>query len=227
MEPIDRLEHIQKERWELSCSLCRQRMGAKLQCASCYTAFHPLCARLSGLTLEVQEPAAPGGQLRLVAYCAKHCVPKPGSAGGCDQGQLFWMLASVVAGKGKMLWHLRKLLPQDALFDRCTAADVMCINHTYCRCMYACHGSLLPVSWALRPAYCCHCRCQPGSRRDAAQPWQGRCQRGGGGGGSSRAHQQPAATPATHTAVELPALAATALRPATAAGRGVCARSCL
>lgn len=84
MEPIDRLEHIQKERWELTCSLCRQRMGAKLQCASCYTAFHPLCARLSGLTLEVQEPAAPGGQLRLVAYCAKHCVPKPGSAGGCQ-----------------------------------------------------------------------------------------------------------------------------------------------
>ena len=48
MEPVDGIASIQKERWELTCSCCRQRMGAKIQCNSCYTAYHPLCARLAG-----------------------------------------------------------------------------------------------------------------------------------------------------------------------------------
>lgn len=34
--------------WDLLCTLCRQRMGAKIQCESCFTAYHPLCARLAG-----------------------------------------------------------------------------------------------------------------------------------------------------------------------------------
>ena len=33
MEPIIGIETIQKERWELSCCVCRQRMGAKIQVA--------------------------------------------------------------------------------------------------------------------------------------------------------------------------------------------------
>ena len=45
MEPISGIETVQKERWELSCCICRQRMGAKIQCNNCYTAFHPLCGR--------------------------------------------------------------------------------------------------------------------------------------------------------------------------------------
>jgi hypothetical protein len=36
MEPIDRIHCIQKERWELLCCICRQRMGAKIQCHDCY-----------------------------------------------------------------------------------------------------------------------------------------------------------------------------------------------
>ena len=36
MEPIDRVRQVQKERWELQCCLCRQRMGAKIQCNACY-----------------------------------------------------------------------------------------------------------------------------------------------------------------------------------------------
>jgi NuA3 HAT complex component NTO1 len=36
MEPIDRIQFIQKERWELLCCICRQRMGAKIQCNDCY-----------------------------------------------------------------------------------------------------------------------------------------------------------------------------------------------
>ena len=51
MEPIDQIKTIQRERWELLCTVCKQRMGAKIQCASpgCYLAYHPLCARAAGL----------------------------------------------------------------------------------------------------------------------------------------------------------------------------------
>jgi len=32
MEPIDNIKGIQRERWELLCTVCKQRMGAKIQC---------------------------------------------------------------------------------------------------------------------------------------------------------------------------------------------------
>jgi len=54
MEPIDQIKTIQRERWELLCTVCKQRVGAKIQCASpgCYLAYHPLCARAAGLFME-------------------------------------------------------------------------------------------------------------------------------------------------------------------------------
>ena len=83
MEPIDRLQQIQKERWELTCCVCRQRMGAKIQCLQCYQAYHPLCGRMAGLSMELQEPGEePGGCLKLVSYCPKHCKPQPENSGG-------------------------------------------------------------------------------------------------------------------------------------------------
>lgn len=47
-EPINGVQAIPKERWELLCTVCRQRMGAKIQCEDCFTAYHPLCARIAG-----------------------------------------------------------------------------------------------------------------------------------------------------------------------------------
>lgn len=49
-EPVEGIRSIPRDRWELSCCVCRQRMGAKIQCAfaSCFTAYHPLCARVAG-----------------------------------------------------------------------------------------------------------------------------------------------------------------------------------
>lgn len=48
MEPVEGVKSIQKERWDLQCCICRQRMGAKIQCMSCYAAYHPLCGRIAG-----------------------------------------------------------------------------------------------------------------------------------------------------------------------------------
>jgi hypothetical protein len=33
----------------------RQRVGAKIQCTSCYTAYHPLCARIAGMKMEIVD----------------------------------------------------------------------------------------------------------------------------------------------------------------------------
>ncbi|EIE18236.1 hypothetical protein COCSUDRAFT_10830, partial [Coccomyxa subellipsoidea C-169] len=53
MEPVSHIKSIQKERWDLLCVICKQRVGAKIQCTSCYTAYHPLCARIAGLHMEI------------------------------------------------------------------------------------------------------------------------------------------------------------------------------
>jgi hypothetical protein len=46
---------ISRLRYSLGCSLCDQCYGASVQCSAgnkCYTAFHPLCARLAGLPMQ-------------------------------------------------------------------------------------------------------------------------------------------------------------------------------
>ncbi|DBA76675.1 TPA: hypothetical protein ACH3X2_008711 [Trebouxia sp. C0005] len=83
MEPVTHIRSIQKERWELNCCICKQRVGAKIQCSSCYTAYHPLCARIAGLYMNMVD-ASDGqedGAVRLISYCPKHCTPHPELAG--------------------------------------------------------------------------------------------------------------------------------------------------
>jgi hypothetical protein len=82
MEPIHGLESIGKDRWNLNCSVCKQRVGAKVQCSKCYTAFHPLCGRVRGLTMDMLEnPDGHHLPLITVLHCHKHCTPKPGAFG--------------------------------------------------------------------------------------------------------------------------------------------------
>ena len=64
---------ISKARPALKCSVCAPRYGACVQCAgsrSCFTAFHPLCARGAGLhmaSIDDSGPAAPAGAENLDA----------------------------------------------------------------------------------------------------------------------------------------------------------------
>ncbi|KAK9830484.1 hypothetical protein WJX72_011976 [[Myrmecia] bisecta] len=82
MEPVMNIKGIQKERWELLCCICKQRVGAKVQCTSCYTAYHPLCARIAGLHMEILDgPEGHDGPVRLVSYCPKHCSARPELSG--------------------------------------------------------------------------------------------------------------------------------------------------
>ena len=76
MEPIDNIGNIQKERWTLLCTVCKQRMGAKIQCChpGCYLAYHPLCARAAGLYMDANEDGEDEeAPLQLLSYCHRHC----------------------------------------------------------------------------------------------------------------------------------------------------------
>ena len=84
MEPVHGVDQIAKARFSLRCTFCKQKYGSCIQCEDekCYTAFHPLCARAAGCTMEIKD-AAPDDQgeerVKLVAWCPKHGKAAPPS----------------------------------------------------------------------------------------------------------------------------------------------------
>jgi hypothetical protein len=81
MEPIDNIAAIQRERWELLCTICKQRCGTKVQCChpGCFLAYHPLCARGAGLFMDQGDEYGNADDdpeddtLHLISYCHRHC----------------------------------------------------------------------------------------------------------------------------------------------------------
>jgi NuA3 HAT complex component NTO1 len=77
MEPVNDVEKVPKSRWKLACYICRQKMGACIQCSNknCFTAFHVTCARRAGLYLKMKSghgaPATMDSNL-LKAFCDRH-----------------------------------------------------------------------------------------------------------------------------------------------------------
>lgn len=68
---------LQQSRWALICVLCRERVGACIQCSvkTCKTAYHVTCAFKHGLEMKAiieDENAEDGVKLR--SYCEKHSV---------------------------------------------------------------------------------------------------------------------------------------------------------
>lgn len=83
MEPVRGIRSIPRDRWELVCCFCKQRMGAKIQCNSCYTAYHPLCGRIAGLHMEMveegdgklssrKEKVTDEETIHAISYCTRH-----------------------------------------------------------------------------------------------------------------------------------------------------------
>lgn len=77
MEPVMDVEKVPKQRWKLNCYICRQKMGACIQCGNknCFVAFHVTCARRAKLFLKMKSthggPASMDASV-LKAYCDKH-----------------------------------------------------------------------------------------------------------------------------------------------------------
>ncbi|EGX97138.1 PHD finger domain-containing protein [Cordyceps militaris CM01] len=81
MEPVMDVEKVPKTRWKLNCYICRQKMGACIQCSNknCYMAFHATCARRSRLYLKMKTShgalAVLDSSMVLKAFCHNHCPP--------------------------------------------------------------------------------------------------------------------------------------------------------
>ncbi|KAI9372940.1 enhancer of polycomb-like-domain-containing protein [Aspergillus egyptiacus] len=80
MEPIYDIEKVPKSRWKLNCYICRQKMGASIQCSmrNCYQAFHVTCARRAQLYLKMKSGhanLAVTEEHTLKALCDKHVPP--------------------------------------------------------------------------------------------------------------------------------------------------------
>ncbi|KAK5990045.1 Mst2 complex subunit nto1 [Cladobotryum mycophilum] len=91
MEPVMDVEKVPKTRWKLTCYICRQRMGACIQCGnkSCYQAFHVTCARRARLFLKMKTSqgtlAVLDGSMVLKAFCDKHCPSDYAEENGVHQ----------------------------------------------------------------------------------------------------------------------------------------------
>ncbi|XP_018477200.2 histone H3-lysine(4) N-trimethyltransferase ATX1 isoform X2 [Raphanus sativus] len=84
MEPIDGVNKISKDRWKLMCTICAVSYGACIQCSndSCRVAYHPLCARASGLCVEHEsedklfllpkEDEEADQRIRMRSFCKRH-----------------------------------------------------------------------------------------------------------------------------------------------------------
>uniref|UniRef100_A0A0A9YFX3 PHD finger protein rhinoceros n=1 Tax=Lygus hesperus TaxID=30085 RepID=A0A0A9YFX3_LYGHE len=89
MEPITKISSIPQSRWALICVLCRERVGACIQCSvkTCKVAYHVTCAFKHGLEMKaiIEDENADDG-VKLRSYCEKHSVsPKKDHCGSMSE----------------------------------------------------------------------------------------------------------------------------------------------
>ncbi|KAH9519892.1 Protein Jade-1 [Bulinus truncatus] len=85
MEPITKISNIPPSRWALICSLCKERVGACIQCSvkQCKTAFHVTCGFAHNLDMKtIVDDSDDTDGIHLRAYCPKHT--KNRNASDCE-----------------------------------------------------------------------------------------------------------------------------------------------
>lgn len=87
MEPIEGLDLIPKSRWRLNCYICKQKVGACIQCynRNCFQAYHVTCAKRSNLFMKLTKgiTGAIRNKATLLSFCDKHTP-----AGYLSQGEI-------------------------------------------------------------------------------------------------------------------------------------------
>lgn len=80
MEPIEGVGAVPKTRWKLVCYICKQRVGACIQCTNrlCFQAYHVTCAKRAGLYMAMEKGVHGALALKatLTSYCHRHCPPE-------------------------------------------------------------------------------------------------------------------------------------------------------
>ncbi|XP_071086875.1 protein Jade-3-like [Haliotis cracherodii] len=75
MEPITKISNIPASRWALVCCVCKDRVGACIQCSvkTCKTAFHVTCAIFNGLEMKtILDESDEQDGVKLKAFCPRH-----------------------------------------------------------------------------------------------------------------------------------------------------------
>lgn len=76
LEPVSGLDNIDRNRWKLTCYICKKRVGACIQCSNkkCLQAYHATCGRKARLHMKLQNgiQGALLDQSTAVSYCEKH-----------------------------------------------------------------------------------------------------------------------------------------------------------
>lgn len=89
MEPIEGIDLIPKSRWKLTCYICKQKVGACIQCCnrSCFQAYHVTCAKRAGLYMNLTKgiQGAISNKATLRSFCDKHS-PLDWDQNECIQG---------------------------------------------------------------------------------------------------------------------------------------------
>lgn len=105
LEPIEGIDMIPRNRWKLMCYICKQKMGACIQCSNrnCFQAYHVTCAKRAGLymVMETGMQGALTSKATLKSYCDRH-------------GPLDWSREAVLHGitKTRMFYRDSRLLNQ-------------------------------------------------------------------------------------------------------------------
>lgn len=92
MEPIEGVGAVPKTRWKLVCYICKQKVGACIQCTNrlCFQAYHVTCAKRAGLYMAMEKGVHGALSLKatLTSFCHRHCPPE-------------WSAEAVVVGIAK------------------------------------------------------------------------------------------------------------------------------
>ncbi|CAL1531370.1 unnamed protein product [Lymnaea stagnalis] len=75
MEPVTKISNIPPSRWALVCNLCKERVGACIQCSvkQCKTAFHVTCGFAHNLDMKtIVDDSDDADGIHLRAFCPKH-----------------------------------------------------------------------------------------------------------------------------------------------------------
>ena len=123
MEPIEGLDLIPKSRWKLCCYICKQRVGACIQCLNrnCFQAYHPTCAKRAGLYMLFTQgvAAAITNKQTLRTYCERH-APQDSDTNAMIQGikktRLFFRDRKILKAENERLARDQKLLNKLNIF---------------------------------------------------------------------------------------------------------------
>lgn len=97
LEPIEGVAAIPRSRWTLVCYICKQKVGACIQCVhrKCTQAYHVTCAKRAGLYMAMEKGVlgAVSSNDTLKSYCDKHCpshMDKGAALSGIIKTRMFY-----------------------------------------------------------------------------------------------------------------------------------------